>query len=148
MPSKLTTRTVQALQPRERPYEERDSELTGLLLRVQPSGLKTFWYAYAFAGKRANRYRLGAFPGISIEGARTLAKAAAGARGQRWHCVGGAVHCGIWIVQPGDYLGWCAARVLGSGGISGWRLWLGVGRQDSGCWVGDLGGWRWIVLSR
>ena len=78
MPSKLTTRTVQALQPRERPYEERDSELTGLLLRVQPSGLKTFWYAYAFAGKRANRYRLGAFPGISVEGARTLAKAAAG----------------------------------------------------------------------
>ena len=50
MPSKLTKRVVKALQAKQRPYEQRDSELTGLLVRVQPTGLKTFWYAYAFGG--------------------------------------------------------------------------------------------------
>ena len=78
MPSKLTQRAVKALQAHPKPYEKRDSELKGLLVRVQPTGLKTFWYAYPFGGKRANRYRLGAYPGISVDGARAFAKVAAG----------------------------------------------------------------------
>ena len=78
MPSNLIKRTIKALKPKEKPYEERDAELKGFLVRVQPTGLKTFWYAYAFGGKRANRFRLGAFPGVSAEGARALATAAAG----------------------------------------------------------------------
>jgi hypothetical protein len=78
MPSKLTKRLVDALRPTEKPYERRDTEVTGFLCRVEPTGLKTFWLAYPFNGKRANRFRLGQFPNVSVEGARALAKAAAG----------------------------------------------------------------------
>ena len=78
MATKLTKRTVEALEPQARPYERRDSDLTGFLCRVQPTGVKTFWFAYSFAGKRGNRFRLGAFPGLSVEGARALATSAAG----------------------------------------------------------------------
>ena len=78
MTDKLTKRDVDALEPQGRPYERRDAEVTGFLVRVQPSGLRTFWFAYSFAGKRGNRLRLGAYPGLSVEGARALAKVAAG----------------------------------------------------------------------
>ena len=78
MPAKLTKRLVQGLNPQERPYERRDTEVKGFLVRVEPSGLKPFFYVYAFAGGRGKRYRLGAFPGLSVEGARAVAKGAAG----------------------------------------------------------------------
>lgn len=78
MPSKLTKRFVEALQTTEKPYEARDSEVTGFLCRVQPTGIKTFWLAYSFKGKRGGRFRLGQYPNVSVEGARELAKAAAG----------------------------------------------------------------------
>jgi integrase len=78
MPSKLTKRFVDALRPKDKPYEERDTEVMGFLCRVQPTGTKTFWFAYPFPGKRAPRFRLGQYPNVSVEGARALAKAAAG----------------------------------------------------------------------
>jgi integrase len=78
MPSKLTKRFVDALRATEKPYEARDTEVTGFLCRVQPTGTKTFWFAYPFPGKRAPRFRLGQYPNVSVEGARALAKAAAG----------------------------------------------------------------------
>jgi integrase len=78
MTTKLTERVVEALKPEMRPYERRDSGQTGLLCRVQPTGVKTFWYVYSFAGKRGIRFRLGRFPGLSVEGAQKLAKIAAG----------------------------------------------------------------------
>jgi integrase len=50
---KLTKRTVDAAEPRTARYELWDSELRGLGLRVQPSGLKTFFVRYrAGAGGR------------------------------------------------------------------------------------------------
>ena len=78
MPSRLTKRLVRALKPTEKPYERRDTEVTGFLCRVEPTGLKTFWLAYPFPGKRAPRVRLGQYPNVSVEGARALAKSAAG----------------------------------------------------------------------
>lgn len=44
-------------------------------MRVEPGGAKTFWYVYRLAGGRKGRrlrYRLGAYPNLSPEGARAL----------------------------------------------------------------------------
>jgi site-specific recombinase XerD len=81
MPSKLTKRVVEALEPRQRPFEERDTELHGFLVRVERGGTKSFFLDYRLAGGRKGRrqrYRLGAYPGLSVDGARELAKVAAG----------------------------------------------------------------------
>lgn len=78
MPLKLTKRLVTILQPKQMPYEVRDDQVRGFVVRILPSGAKVFWLTYAFAGKKSNRYRLGAFGNVSVEGARELAVAAAG----------------------------------------------------------------------
>ncbi len=69
--AKLTQRTAAAAQPRARPYELRDGTVRGLLLRVQPSGVKSFIVQWA----RGKRRTLGRFPVISAEAARTQALA-------------------------------------------------------------------------
>jgi integrase len=60
-----------------KPAEVFDKGQPGLILRVQPSGIRTWYFDYRIAGKR-KRYRIGAYPGLSIDGARTLAKRLAG----------------------------------------------------------------------
>lgn len=79
MTAKLTKRAVEALKPRpsSAPYEVRDRELRGFLVRVEPSGTKTFFLDYRHDGRR-NRYKLGAYPNLSVDGARELARIAAG----------------------------------------------------------------------
>lgn len=77
MPEKLTKRTVEALKPQSQPFEVRDDAVQGLLLRVQPSGQKTFYLDYRLNGRR-NRYKLGVYGNVSPEGARTLAQGIAG----------------------------------------------------------------------
>jgi integrase len=78
MPQKLTQRVVDALAARTRPYEVRDSIVKGFLTRVESSGLKTFWFVYTFNGRRMVRYKLGTVGHVSADGARKLAKVAAG----------------------------------------------------------------------
>jgi len=46
MPVKLTKRAIEALKPKSSPYEVRDSELKGLLVRIERGGTKTFWLRY------------------------------------------------------------------------------------------------------
>lgn len=81
MPEKLTKEAVERLKSLAKPYDTRDTEIRGFLVRTQPSGAKAFYFDYRLEGwpgsKRA-RYRLGSFPRLSAEGARTLAKRAAG----------------------------------------------------------------------
>jgi integrase len=77
MPAKLTKRFCDSLRPRERAYDARDTALKGLLLRVEPSGTKTFWLSYTLAGRK-NRFKLGGYPNLSAEGARAVAKATTG----------------------------------------------------------------------
>ena len=74
---KLTKRAVEALSARERPYDARDDDLRGFLVRVEPSGRKSFFLDYRLRGKRT-RYRLGVYPNLSTEGARGIAQAIAG----------------------------------------------------------------------
>jgi integrase len=71
MREKLTKRLIDSLEPKATPYEVRDSELKGLLLRVQPSGVRAWYFDYRHKGAR-NRRLIGRFPGLSAEGARTL----------------------------------------------------------------------------
>lgn len=81
MPVKLTKRVVEALEPRAAPYETRDTEIKDFLVRVEPGGTRTFWFVYRLAGGRQGkrrRYRLGAFPNLSCDGARELAGKVAG----------------------------------------------------------------------
>lgn len=74
---KLTKRSVEALGTREKPYDVRDSELRGFLVRVETGGTKSFFLDYRLRGRR-NRHRLGVYPNLSADGARALAQATAG----------------------------------------------------------------------
>ena len=47
MQSHITAELVKKSQPKEKPYEIWDTELKGFILRVQPSGLKTYLVEYA-----------------------------------------------------------------------------------------------------
>ncbi len=82
MLEKLTKRVIEGLEPAPKPYEVRDSTLKGLLLRVQPSGVRAWYFDYRHKGTR-NRRLIGRYPGLSAEGARDIclqlaAKAAGG----------------------------------------------------------------------
>lgn len=48
----LTKRQVETYQPRERPYEARDAQVRGLILRVQPSGHKVWIVSWAHWRRR------------------------------------------------------------------------------------------------
>jgi integrase len=81
MPLKITKTEVEGLRAHEKPYDTRDSELKGFLVRVHPSGAKAFYFDYRLAawhGSKRARLKLGSFPNLSADGARTLAKATAG----------------------------------------------------------------------
>lgn len=74
MIAKLTLRSVETAKPLAAPYEIRDADITGLLLRVQPTGVKAFYVDLA----RGIRVRIGRYPVLTVEGARTQAKAILG----------------------------------------------------------------------
>jgi integrase len=79
--AELTKRVVTALEPKRKPYEVRDTDLRDFLVRVEPGGTKSFYLVYRLAGGRKGkrkRYRIGTFPSLSADGARTIAKKVAG----------------------------------------------------------------------
>jgi len=59
MKAKLSTRTIQAIQPTGKPCEVVDIELKGFLLRVQPSGAMTYYFSYRNGKGKRKRYRIG-----------------------------------------------------------------------------------------
>ncbi len=70
MPTKLTNALLKEITPQEKPYEIRDSELKGLILRVQPSGIVTYICQYA----RTKRITIGQANLITLTQARDKAK--------------------------------------------------------------------------
>ncbi len=79
MKAKLNNTFVASLAPQQKPYEVFDTDLTGLLVRVEPSGRKTFYARYRPKGsKRRRSFLLGSFPTLSTTQARDLAKARLG----------------------------------------------------------------------
>ena len=70
---KLTKSTVESLAPASRAYEVYDTEISGLMLRVQPAGQKSWYLRYRLpTGRR--RISLGRFPGLLPDGATQVAK--------------------------------------------------------------------------
>ncbi len=72
MKAKLTPRSVESAKPEAKPYEIHDTDLRGLLLRVQPSGVKSYIVTWG----RGKRRTLGRHPVMTVTGARTAALAA------------------------------------------------------------------------
>ncbi|RXK64738.1 DUF4102 domain-containing protein [Stenotrophomonas sp. MA5] len=72
MATKLTIRAVELAKPAEKPYELSDSDMKGLLLRVQPSGVKSYIVTWG----RGKRRTLGKHPVMTLAGARAAALAA------------------------------------------------------------------------
>jgi integrase len=73
---KLTTDRIAALKPRAKPYDTRNAEIAGLVVRTQPSGAKAFNYRYRTSDGRQRTIKLGAVV-IGIGAARKLAIALA-----------------------------------------------------------------------
>lgn len=64
---KLTELKIKALKPHEKEYYLR--EQNGFVLRIRPSGSKSFYYIYDYGGKR-QRLSLGSWPAVSLADAR------------------------------------------------------------------------------
>lgn len=72
MKAKLTIGTIDAAKAEPKPYEIRDTDVKGLLLRVQPSGVKSFVLEWA----RGKRRTLGQYPRVTLKGAHIQARKA------------------------------------------------------------------------
>lgn len=68
----LTKRIVLTSGPRDRPYELRDAQVRGLILRVQPSGHKAWIVTWAHGKRRT----LGSVEHLSLDQARDQARQA------------------------------------------------------------------------
>ncbi|HJP99535.1 MAG TPA: site-specific integrase [Rhodanobacteraceae bacterium] len=70
MQAKLTKTSVPKLKPDAHPYEVNDTELTGLILRVQPSGYKSYIMQFG----RGRRRTIGNAAVLTVEQARVTAR--------------------------------------------------------------------------
>ncbi|MEH6348364.1 MAG: site-specific integrase [Bermanella sp.] len=74
MKTKLTTTNIKQLEVREKAYEVVDTDLKGFLLRVQPTGRKTFYFSYRAADGLRKRIKVGSLGQITVAKARDLAE--------------------------------------------------------------------------
>lgn len=65
---------IKNLQPGEKPYEVVDDQIRGFLVRVQPSGNISYYYAYRAPDGTRKRYRIGSHPSIAAPAARKAAE--------------------------------------------------------------------------
>lgn len=72
--TRLTTAICTGALPAKREYALRDEGQPGLMLRVRPSGTKT-WEVRSATSGRSGRVSLGAFPGMGVKDARAAAVA-------------------------------------------------------------------------
>ncbi len=70
MQAKLTALTIRTLRAGDKPYEVVDIDLKGFLLRVQPSGVMTYYFSYRNDQGRRARYRIGKHGTLSPARAR------------------------------------------------------------------------------
>lgn len=73
MPQNFTVSLIQQQKPKEKPYEIRDGKTLGLLLRVQPTGKKTYICVFKVNGKKS-RKSLGDASAMRISEARAVTR--------------------------------------------------------------------------
>jgi len=78
MQCKMTVALINSLTAQEKPFEVRDTGINGLILRVQPTGRKTYYFEYRNADGKRNRVKLGVHPALTLPRAQTKAKVEAG----------------------------------------------------------------------
>ena len=71
---KFTKRTVNALKPQNKPYDARDTEITGFLIRVRPSGTMTYFLQYRNEQGLQRHFKIGAVGDITPMQARDIAE--------------------------------------------------------------------------
>jgi integrase len=69
----ITQKDIKNAVPREKEWEMRDSGVTGLLLKIAPTGLKTWTVRYTPTGGRRNNKKLGTYPTMTVAMARAQA---------------------------------------------------------------------------
>lgn len=75
MEAKIGKRLVTTLKPGDKPFEVNDTELRGFILRVQPSGILTYYASYRLPSGKRNRKKIGRHGGIAEKGVFTADKA-------------------------------------------------------------------------
>jgi len=78
MQTRITNRTAEIISAKEKPYEIRDVDIKGFLLRVQPSGIKTYYYAFRAPDGKKQRIWIGKHGSITATQARDAAEIHAG----------------------------------------------------------------------
>ena len=70
MKRKITQTTIESAKPKSKAYEIRDTNISGFLVRIQPSGRKTYYCEY----KRGSRVKIGLYQTLSTHEARGQAQ--------------------------------------------------------------------------
>lgn len=73
MRAKLSNNLIKTLITKSQPYEVVDTDIKGFLLRVQPSGVMTYYYSYRDSEGTRKRYRIGNHGNITPTQARDIA---------------------------------------------------------------------------
>ncbi len=74
MKMKITTKVVESLVTQPKVYEVYDENQIGFMVRVLPSGLKSFWIRYRLPTGRRDRFVIGHFGTITVAQAKDKAK--------------------------------------------------------------------------
>ncbi|MDX1975004.1 MAG: tyrosine-type recombinase/integrase [Rickettsiales bacterium] len=78
MKSRITNSTAEKAPQQATPYEIRDADIKGFLLRVQPSGVKTYYYSFRAPDGKKQRIWIGKHGSITATQARDAAAIHAG----------------------------------------------------------------------
>ncbi|WP_196140631.1 site-specific integrase [Aliikangiella sp. G2MR2-5] len=74
MKARITKSFLKNLEPKDKPYEVVDTQLNGFLIRIQPSGSMTYYFAYRNKEGVKKRYRIGAVNSVTPQQARDAAE--------------------------------------------------------------------------
>ncbi len=74
MKTKLTNTYIQNLTPQTKYYDVADTELPGLCLRIQPTGVKTFYLRYKLPDGKRRSFRIGNAQTLRVAEAREAAR--------------------------------------------------------------------------
>lgn len=74
MQAKITETLVKKLEVDSKPYEVVDTMLKGFILRVQPTGTKSYYFAYRNAANLKTRIKIGPASNLTVAQARSLAE--------------------------------------------------------------------------